>query len=139
MIGVEMVSFFGKSDLGKNRSNNEDAFIAQSIWDDQVVLAAAIDGVGGYEGGEIAASIAEQTIVEYLNDFPNGERADLIKQAVVEANNAINSKRMEDGEHPNMSCVMTAILVDIKNGFLHMAHIGDTRLYQYSVGQIKKL
>ncbi len=139
MIGVEMVSFFGKSDLGKNQSNNEDAFIAQSIWDDQVVLAAAIDGVGGYEGGEIAASIAEQTIVEYLNNFPNGERADLIKQAVVEANNAINIKRVEDGKHPNMSCVMTAVLVDIKNGFLHMAHIGDTRLYQYTDGKITKL
>lgn len=135
----KIISFFGKTDLGKNRSNNEDAYIAQVIWDDQVMLAAAIDGVGGYEGGEIAAAIAKKTIVEYLQSYPNGERSDLIKQAVVETNNAINKARNEDEKHPQMSCVLTAVLFDTKCGYLHMAHIGDTRLYQYSEGQIKKL
>lgn len=139
MIENNFLSFFGKTDQGKNRTNNEDAFIAQSIWDDQVVLAAAIDGVGGYDGGEIAAAIAKKTIVDYLLSYPNGERSDLIKQAVVETNNAINKAREEDEEHPLMSCVLTAVLIDAKSGYLHMAHIGDTRLYQYSDGQIKKL
>lgn len=139
MLSKNIISFYGNTDLGKNRSNNEDAFIVQSIWEDHVVLAAAIDGVGGYEGGEVAASIAKQTIVDYLNEFPNGERADLIKQAVVEANNAINNAREEDRNHPNMSCVMTAVLIDTNSGYLHMAHIGDTRLYQYSDGKIEKL
>lgn len=139
MIENNLLSFFGKTDQGKNRTNNEDAFIAQSIWDDQVVLAAAIDGVGGYDGGEIAAAIAKKTIVDYLLSYPNGERSDLIKQAVVETNNAINKAREEDEEHPLMSCVLTAVLIDAKSGYLHMAHIGDTRLYQYSDGQIKKL
>lgn len=134
-----IISFCGKTDTGKNRNNNEDAFIAQSIWNDQVVLAAAIDGVGGYEGGEVAAAIARRTIIEYLDFYPNGERADLIKQAVVEANNAINRERIEDPERPNMSCVMTAAIVDTKNGYLHMAHIGDTRLYRYANGKIEKL
>ena len=134
-----IISFCGKTDTGKNRKNNEDAYIAQSIWNDQVVLAAAIDGVGGYEGGEVAAAIARRTIIDYLDSYPNGERADLIKQAVVEANNAINRERIEDTEHPNMSCVMTAAIVDTKNGYLHMAHIGDTRLYQYANGKIEKL
>lgn len=134
-----IISFCGKTDTGKNRKNNEDAYIAQSIWNDQVVLAAAIDGVGGYDGGEVAAAIARRTIIDYLDSYPNGERADLIKQAVVEANNAINRERIEDTEHPNMSCVMTAAIVDTKNGYLHMAHIGDTRLYQYANGKIEKL
>lgn len=134
-----IISFCGKTDTGKNRKNNEDAYIAQSIWNDQVVLAAAIDGVGGYDGGEVAAAIARRTIIDYLDSYPNGERADLIKQAVVEANNAINRERIKDTEHPNMSCVMTAAIVDTKNGYLHMAHIGDTRLYQYANGKIEKL
>lgn len=139
MTNKDIISFYGDTDLGRNRSNNEDAFIVQNIWEDHVVLAAAIDGVGGYEGGEVAALIAKETIVDYLKEFPNGERADLIKQAVVEANNAINSAREEDGNHPNMSCVMTAVLIDTNSGYLHMAHIGDTRLYQYSDGKIEKL
>lgn len=133
------ISYFGNSDLGKNRSNNEDAFVAQYIWDDKAFLAAAIDGVGGYEGGEIAASIARQSIVEYLVNYPNGEPADLIKQAVVYANNAINKERLADSVHPNMSCVLTAALFDVDNGYLHMAHVGDTRLYQFKDDEIRKL
>lgn len=133
------ISFFADSDLGQHRSNNEDAFIVQNIWDNDNVLAVAIDGVGGYEGGEVAAAIAKDTIVEYLENFTNGERVDLLKQAVVEANNNIFKSRAESEEYKNMSCVLTAILVETKKGLLHMAHIGDTRLYQYHQGEIKKL
>ena len=132
------ITFCAHSDLGQKRTNNEDAFIAQTIWDGNNVLAVAIDGVGGYEGGEVAAAIAKDSIVEYLESFPNGERANLLKQAVVEANNNIFNSRAES-EYKNMSCVLTAILVEVKRGLVHMAHIGDTRLYQYHEGEIKKL
>lgn len=139
MKSVNEISFHGESDLGQKRTNNEDAFIAQTIWDDENVLAVVIDGVGGYDGGEIAAAIAKNTIVEYLENFPNGERANLLKQAVIEANNNILKSRSESGEYKNMSCVLTAILVEAKRGVIHMAHIGDTRLYQYHQGKIMKL
>ena len=136
---INNISFHGESDLGQKRTNNEDAFIAQTIWDDENVLAVAIDGVGGYDGGEIAAAIAKNTIIEYLENFPNGERANLLKQAVIEANNNILKSRTESEEFKNMSCVLTAILVETKRGMIHMAHIGDTRLYQYHQGKIMKL
>jgi len=139
MKSINKISFHGESDLGQRRTNNEDAFIAQTIWDDENVLAVAIDGVGGYDGGEIAAAIAKNTIVEYLESFPNGERANLLKQAVIEANNNILKSRSESDEYKNMSCVLTAILVEANRGMIHMAHIGDTRLYQYHQGKITKL
>lgn len=139
MESISKISFYGESDLGQRRTNNEDAFIAQTIWDDENVLAVAIDGVGGYDGGEIAAAIAKNTIVEYLENFSNGERANLLKQAVIEANNNILKSRSESDEYKNMSCVLTAILVETKRGMIHMAHIGDTRLYQYHQGKITKL
>ncbi len=138
METANKISFYAISDLGQKRTNNEDAYIAQYIWDNENVLAVAIDGVGGYEGGEVAATIAKQTIVEYLENFPNGERANLLKQAVVEANNNIFKSRAES-EYKNMSCVLTATLVESKKGLIHMAHIGDTRLYQYLHCEIKKL
>ncbi|MDE5639688.1 MAG: protein phosphatase 2C domain-containing protein, partial [Odoribacter sp.] len=85
------VRFYGNTDMGKIRTNNEDAYIAQHIWDEDHVLAVAIDGVGGYEGGEVAAALARKCIVEYLEKYPNGERLELLKQAVVSANNTIFS------------------------------------------------
>ena len=59
------INFFGLSDMGRQRTNNEDAFVAEAL-DENTVLAVAIDGVGGYEGGEVAAAIAQKEIPEYL-------------------------------------------------------------------------
>lgn len=133
------ITFFGNTDMGQIRSNNEDAFIAQHIWDEKHILAVAIDGVGGYEGGEIAASLAQKSIVEYLESYSNGERLELLKQAVIFANNRIYSERKSLPQYSSMSCVLTAILVEIESKRINMAHIGDTRLYQFANGEIVKL
>jgi len=125
------ISYTGKSDQGKQRTNNEDANIAQIIWDVNHVLGVAIDGVGGYDGGERAAEIAKENIVAYLRRHPNGERLDLLKQAVVEANNKIEDERQTKKKFPNMACVLTACLVEVEKKRINMVHVGDTRLYQY--------
>lgn len=135
----KMISFCGKSNMGRVRKNNEDAFVVQYIWDDHTVLAVAIDGVGGYEGGEIAADIARRTIPEYLSASPNGERVELLKQAVTAANNAIFEAREADPEHSQMSCVLTAAIIDVAQRTVSMAHVGDSRLYSFHQGTLKKL
>ena len=136
---MDTITFFGNTDVGQIRSNNEDAFIAQYIWDENHILAVAIDGVGGYEGGEVAASLAQNCIVKYLETYPNGERLELLKQAVISANNTIFSERKEHPEYSNMGCVLTATLIEVENKRINMAHIGDTRLYQYADGSLVKL
>ncbi|MCM1168674.1 MAG: protein phosphatase 2C domain-containing protein [Bacteroides sp.] len=129
----------GKSDIGKLSSNNEDAFVVQNLWDQNHVLALVIDGVGGYEGGEVAADIAKHSVVEYLSRYSNGERHELLKQAVIYANNQIFEERKRRENVCNMSCVMTAALVEVSQRRINMVHVGDTRLYQYSNGQLTKL
>ena len=132
-------SIIGKTDMGRVRTNNEDAFVAQSLWDENTFLAIAIDGVGGYEGGEIAADIARRTIPEFLIASSNGERVELLKQAVTAANNAIFDAREADPEHGQMSCVLTAAIIDVEQREISMAHVGDSRLYCYHLGKLKKL
>lgn len=132
-------SIIGKTDMGRVRTNNEDAFVAQKLWDENTYLAIAIDGVGGYEGGEIAADIARRTIPEFLLASSNGERVELLKQAVTAANNAIFDAREADPEHGQMSCVLTAAIIDIAQREISMAHVGDSRLYGYHYGELKKL
>ena len=136
---MDTITFFGNTDVGQIRSNNEDAFIAQYIWDENHILAVAIDGVGGYEGGEVAASLAQNCIVKYLETYPNGERIELLRQAVISANNTIFLERKEHPEYSNMGCVLTATLIEVENKRINMAHIGDTRLYQYADGSLVKL
>ena len=134
----EQITFFGLSDMGKQRTNNEDAFVAEKL-DDKTVLAVAIDGVGGYEGGEVAAEIAQTEIPRYMRDFRNGERLELLKQAVVYANNAIFDRRLVDTARSSMSCVLTAAVIDAQRKVIDMVHVGDTRLYQYHHGELVKL
>lgn len=133
------IKFHGRTDVGKVRNNNEDDFIAQTIWDEDHLLVAAIDGVGGYDGGEVATAIAKQTIVDYLSSYPNGERLALLKQAVINANNRIYEERTLQPEFANMSCVLTVCLIEIARMRLHMVHVGDTRFYKYTNQTLTKL
>lgn len=136
---MQVLTFFGNTDVGKFRTNNEDAFIAQNIWDKNHILAVAIDGVGGYDGGEIAAGLAQKLIVEYLENYSNGERLELLKQAVIYANNTIFAERKNLQQYSSMSCVLTAVLVEVEYRRINMAHVGDTRLYQFADNQLVKL
>ena len=139
MQGVNGVSLTGLTDTGKIRTNNEDAYVAQYIWEGNDILAVVIDGVGGYEGGEVASDIARKSIVDYLTRYTNGERIDLLKQAVIHANNTIFAERKRQSGLENMSCVLTAVLIELEQRRVNMAHVGDTRLYQYAHGELIKL
>jgi serine/threonine protein phosphatase PrpC len=121
-------NFFGITDTGRQRDNNEDAFIAQPITGKQLILACVIDGVGGYEGGEVAAAIAQQTILDSLQTpFSDTEKS--LKDTFIAANQNIYEEKVKSGEYSNMACVATLAIADIKNNKFHYAHVGDTRLY----------
>ena len=134
----EQLTLYGKTDMGRQRTNNEDAFVIEYL-DPDTVLAIAIDGVGGYEGGEVAAEIAQKEIPAYLKEFNRGERLELLKQAVVSANNSIYDRRLLDTARANMSCVLTAALIDTKRKVIDMVHVGDTRMYQFHHGELIKM
>ena len=124
---------------GQQRSNNEDRPLAQILWQEGTALLAAIDGVGGYEGGEVAAQIAHDTLIEYLNKTPHGERPQLLREAVAEANNRIYQQAQENLQWSQMSCVLTVAIADSHKQVVHFAHVGDTRLYCFRHGMLNKL
>lgn len=135
---MDSIIFKAISDVGLIRDNNEDSFIAELLWDDHHILCAAIDGVGGYEGGEVAAEIARSTIVEFLNNYPDNNLQDVIAQAVLQANNNIYEQRKK-GQFPNMSCVVSAAIIDAKSDKVYIAHVGDSRIYLYNKGILTKI
>jgi PPM family protein phosphatase len=127
------------SDPGKQRDNNEDRFIAQQLWHENAVLLAAIDGVGGYDGGEVAAEKAHDTVIEYLSRSANGERTQLIREAMAEANNRVYGQSKTDLALSRMSCVLTVAVADVQKQLVYFGHVGDTRLYRYRAGLLTKL
>lgn len=139
MLNIQDITFTGKTDTGLKRDHNEDNYVATKLWDSYIFLCV-IDGVGGYAGGEICSAAVAEKMEQILKDSePGGNLEGLLKSALAKANNHIIQMHQEMPEYNNMSCVVTSILVDTANALVYMAHVGDTRLYEYSKGQLLKL
>ncbi|HEY0679305.1 MAG TPA: protein phosphatase 2C domain-containing protein [Chitinophagaceae bacterium] len=121
-------NYFGITDPGKVRDNNEDTFIAETIADGKFIAACVIDGVGGYEGGEIAARIARECIEDHLHNS-KGDLTATMSEALITSNQKIYNENQQRNNQEPMACVLTLALADITNNLFHYAHIGDTRLY----------
>ena len=130
--------FYGLTDTGKTRDNNEDAFIAESFGTAQMVLAAVIDGVGGYHGGEVAAAITKEEVLKNFSSQPTEIISQMIT-AFKQANNVIISRKELEKEHAEMACVATLVCADIENNQFYYAHVGDTRLYLLRDGSLIKI
>jgi serine/threonine protein phosphatase PrpC len=99
---------------------------------------AAIDGVGGYMGGDIAAKIAKEYIEQYMAE-PKGDIESMLREAVVHANNQIFEASKQDLKLSQMCCVLTAAVADANTQKLYFVHVGDTRLYCLRNGELNKL
>ena len=63
------MKIFAKSDVGKAREMNQDYFFISNP-EDEIKLFILADGMGGYNGGEVASSLAVQSAKSYiLNNF----------------------------------------------------------------------
>jgi len=91
------------------------------------------DGLGGHKGGEIASETATKAILEtYDNtgEFPN----QTLIQGLENAHGDIALKQEQD---PELSTMQTTVVVlQIAGTEALWAHIGDTRLYYFSAGEI---
>lgn len=134
---MSQLSYYGMTDPGRCRENNEDAYLLERKG--SYVIAAVADGVGGYEGGEVASYLACKCISDYLWDSPEKVLGkDALKQAVIYANNAVVSQQ-QNPRLSSMGCVLTAVLFDMEQHLAYMSHVGDTRLYKYKDGVLTKL
>lgn len=132
------IEYYGETNIGKVRTNNEDAFVLQEVWDGTHLLAVVVDGVGGYCAGEVAADLACKCISEHIVGTRESiNSAEVLQAAVIYANNTIISQQ-RNPMLSRMSCVLTAILIDTQRGIMNVVHVGDTRLYMHKDGKLIK-
>jgi protein phosphatase len=125
------------SDVGTDRPDNEDScghFIESH---DSVVFAIA-DGVGGYEGGEVASRMAiDITLEAYRESPPAWGAAKRLHRAITRANIEIHDKALTVPELGRMATTMTAVTVE--KGMLSAVHVGDCRLHLIRHRQISQI
>lgn len=133
---------FAKSDIGKSRQLNQDYYYIPSP-EEEIKLYILADGMGGYKGGEIASSLATESVRQYIhNNFSETEKQKdgilkLIKDAIIYANMVVYEKSKEIKELEGMGTTLEVCL--IYNRKAYIGHIGDSRIYRIRKGVMRRL
>ena len=137
-----MIKAYAKSDKGNVRETNEDYFyISNSL--DQIQLFLLADGMGVYNGGEIASQLAIQTAKNYIeNNFKDIEKdrdsiIQLLGSSMEYANMVVYEKAKENPELQGMGTTLEICL--IYNNKAYIGHVGDSRIYRVRKQFIRKL
>jgi PPM family protein phosphatase len=118
------------TDVGRVRKVNQDLPLETTN------LFAVADGMGGHVGGEVAARVAVDALLQVFSREPT--KAGL-EDAFSKANQAVWQESQEHNELRGMGTTLTAAaLVGGADGHdrLALANVGDSRAYLFSDGRI---
>ena len=135
------------SDVGRKRKGNEDALFLN----EHQKLYVVADGMGGHAAGEVASRVAVDAIAEFVEltggnqeiTWPFGlddsisYEGNRLKTAVRHANSRVLEATRESAEYEGMATTVAAVLVD--GDVANLAHVGDSRIYVWSAGEITLL
>jgi len=130
------VLFFGKTDVGLKRTNNEDSFVVRP----ELGLCLVADGMGGAAAGELASRIFGETAVDVFStplSRSEAESADLARQAFQRANERILDHVGMEPRHKGMGCT-AELMAFCKDGFV-LGHVGDSRTYLLRNAELEQL
>jgi PPM family protein phosphatase len=146
------LSVAGVTDVGRSRSNNEDAFAVIDLTSSEVVdlsagaivvagergvLLAVSDGMGGENAGEVASGLVLDAMRVHLTQPTTfGDAADALASAAHEANARV-TMAAEDPSRSGMGATLIAVL--IRGGYAVTAEVGDSRAYVLRGGTLTRL
>jgi protein phosphatase len=147
--------WFGWTDIGRVRKNNEDAFLGLRFDAEEVhhlgkhgeaslaehdFVFAVCDGMGGAKAGEYASEIAVQKITMLLpRAFQNVARGldadfpDVLEELYTKVHQALVYLGWAYEECHGMQTTMS--LCWFRPGWMYFGHVGDTRIYHLGVGR----
>jgi protein phosphatase len=128
--------------LGNYRENNEDAIDVKQFPDMTVCLVA--DGMGGQAAGEVASKRAIEIVPRELkkhlsHQMGNDETKNIVRRAIVQANEEIMAMAALDRELKNMGTTIVVSLWRKGSSILYVTGMGDSRVYQVRGKKIEQL
>lgn len=119
-----------KSHAGTVRADNQDSTHISQPTDERVLqnqgaLFAIADGMGGYEHGGIASALALETFAQTFYGSSSAKLPQVMRQGIEAANLAVYQAAQRMGAR--MGTTLSA--VSVVGNQLHLAHIGDSRVY----------
>lgn len=136
-----ILSYFGQSDIGVIRTENQDSFGKfpeddLDLYSGNGQLFIVADGVGGHTGGKEASSMAVNVIKEiYFKSIISGNK--FLKEAIEEANYRIYKKASTSTEFMRMATTCCTLFLKEDTGTI--GHVGDSRVYKIENNKIEQL
>ena len=157
--GEVVVHVFGRTDVGRTREHNEDAFVVADLTADNATLQPEVrthtvgakgslfmvaDGMGGAAAGEIASAMAVDAVLANLRAAWLGDSGGVpesfvraIKLATKTANEQIHAYAGAHPEYRGMGT--TATIAGILGDTLYLAQVGDSRAYLVRDGVARQI
>ena len=157
--GPVVVHVFGRTDVGRTREHNEDAFVVADLTTNRATLHPDVrthisgergslfmvaDGMGGAAAGEIASAMAVDVVLRELerrwfkaSHHDPAAFARALKQATAAANVEINAFATQHPEYRGMGT--TATIAGLLGDTLYLAQVGDSRAYLIREGVARQL
>lgn len=138
-----MIDAVGKSDIGRVRKANQDAYHIGKA-SENMLWSVVCDGMGGTNGGNVASLVAVGAISSSIDKNYHDEKDDLsvrnmLVTAVIGANTQVYQKSRSTPELSGMGT--TVVLALVRGNKAFVVHAGDSRAYHLTregISQVTK-
>ncbi len=134
----------GKTDIGKKRTANEDAFfVSTQAYGPLPNVYIVADGMGGHKAGCYASHSAIEFICDFIEDHKelkvkSGDDISLfLKRSISHANYLLFQRASSNPDYSGMGTTVT--ISTVVGDQLYTAHVGDSRLYTVSHDEIHQV
>lgn len=112
--------------LGNRKSNQDRMGVVET---EHAILLVVADGLGGYQGGELAAETVVNCAIRHFNsaETPIKNPGALINEMIMRAHREVLALAENSG--PQVQGKSTCVICLIVDGFAFWGHMGDSRLY----------
>ena len=121
--------------LAGGRATNQDRIVCAER--DNAMLLVLADGLGGHEGGALAAEILTQSAqyaFEAVRQPAITKPSAFLALTIMQAHKAVYARGQ--AQVPPITPRTTCVLCLVQNGYAYWAHVGDSRLYHFRNGQV---
>lgn len=128
----------GTTDVGRTRSENQDAIRYESLADGMIVVVA--DGMGGHAGGATASKLAISEFVTQVKEMEQPEQiGQVLLNAVNEAHDRVSERAAADPSLANMGTTLVGAYIfwqddDDVSPLATIVNVGDSRAYHIDDG-----
>lgn len=135
-MDIKRIEYYVETDKGTVKNVNQDSILCQvSINENVLGIFAVMDGMGGYQGGEIASGLVREDLRlwwEEITDIYKEQKISnqVMGKALDRVLEGANKKIMDFAAENNCRSGTTATILLMIDDRIIIKHVGDSRIYR---------